>query len=241
MPFDPLTRHQSCTSAEEALRTRQSIRAFLPKPVPRDVVTRILEWAARSPSGTNIQPWKVYVLTGAVREQLSQRILAAFNDPEHASIQTREYDYYPHTWVSPYIDRRRKLGWDLYGLLGIQKGDYAATHRQQARNYQFFDAPVGLMFTLDRVLERGSWLDCGMFMQSVMIAARAMGLDTCPQAAFLDFHRIVAECVGIPDTEILVCGMALGWADPDAIVNQLQTEREPVAGFTRFVGWDDPA
>jgi nitroreductase len=235
--FDPITRHQPCSDADAAITTRQSIRAFLPRPVPRETVTEILEVAARAPSGTNTQPWKVYVLAGEPRAELSRRVLAAFDDPAVASTQKREYAYYPEKWVSPYVDRRRRVGWDMYGLLGIGKGDFEKTHAQHGRNYAFFDAPVGLMFTIDRVLERGSWLDYGMFIQNVMIAARARGLDTCPQAAFLDFHKIIAETLGMPDNEMLVCGMSLGWADPDAVVNTLHTAREPVNGFATFQGF----
>jgi nitroreductase len=138
--------------------------------------------------------------------------------------------------VSPYIDRRRKIGWDLYALLDIAKTDKARMHAQHRRNYDFFDAPVGLMFTIERVMRQGSWLDYGMFLQNVMVAARARGLDTCPQAAFTQFHRIIARHLGLDETrEMLVCGMSMGWADPAAVENALQTEREPVAGFTRFV------
>jgi len=236
MTFDPATRHQPCRSAEEAILTRQSIRAFLPDPVPRETIESVLEVAARAPSGTNTQPWRVYVLAGEPKAELSRRILAVFDDPQALKAQTREYAYYPEKWVSPFLDRRRKVGWDLYGLLGIPKGDFERTHAQHARNFAFFDAPVGLMFTIDRVLERGSLIDYGMFLQNVMIAARARGLDTCPQAAFIEFHRIIAECVGMPGNEMLVCGMSLGWADPAARVNTLQTAREPVAGFATFSG-----
>jgi nitroreductase len=237
MTFDPATRHQPCRDADEAIATRQSIRAFLPdRPVPRATVEEILRVAARAPSGTNVQPWKVHVVAGEVRDELSRRVIAAFDDPEEAKRHTREYAYYPEKWVSPYIERRRRIGWDMYGLLGIGKGDYERTHRQHARNFAFFDAPVGLFFTIGRVLERGSLLDTGMFVQNVMTAARARGLDTCPQAAWLEWHRIVAEVAGIPDDELLVCGMSLGWADTAAKVNTLVTAREPVEGFATFRG-----
>jgi nitroreductase len=237
MTFDPATRHQPCRSADEAMLTRQSVRAFLPTPVPRATIEDILRVAARAPSGTNTQPWRVYVLAGERKAELTRRILATFDDAEAMKTLEREYAYYPERWTSPYIDRRRKVGWDLYGLLGIPKGDFARTHRQHGRNYAFFDAPVGLMFTIERHLERGSWLDYGMFVQSVMLAARARGLDTCPQAAFLEFHRMIAEHVGWTANEMLVCGMSLGWADPEAKVNTLVTEREPVEGFARFEGF----
>jgi len=222
-------------AAEAAVASRRSVRAFLPTPVPRATIERILAVASRAPSGTNTQPWKVYVLTGERLVSLSKKLVAAYDDPEESARHSEEYPYYPTEWVSPYIDRRRKVGWDLYGLLGIGKTDKARMHAQHRRNYEFFGAPVGLMFTIDRILRQGSWLDYGMFIEGVMVAARAHGLDTCPQAAFTPFHRIVTEAIGAPASEQLVCGMSLGWADRSAIENTLVTEREPVTGFARFL------
>jgi nitroreductase len=222
-------------AAETALTSRRSIRAFLPAPVPRAVVERILAVASRAPSGTNTQPWKVYVLTGDALRALSRRLVEAYDDPEQRARHTEEYAYYPTEWVSPYIDRRRKVGWDLYGLLGIAKNDKARMHAQHRRNFEFFGAPVGLMFTIDRIMRQGSWLDYGMFLEGVMVAARAHGLDTCPQAAFTQFHRIVVDAIGAPAQEQLVCGMSLGYADESAIENTLVTEREPVERFARFL------
>lgn len=225
----------STAAVDEAITSRRSMRAFLPTPVPREVVERILDVAARAPSGTNTQPWKVTVLTGAALQRLSTRILAAHDDLAGRGKHTEEYPYYPTEWVSPYIDRRRKVGWDLYGLLGIGKADKAAMHAQHGRNYRFFDAPVGLIFTIERILQQGSWLDYGMFLQNVMVAARARGLHTCPQAAFTPYHRLIEDELQLPAGEMVVCGMALGHADPDAVENTLVTEREPVSGFARFV------
>ena len=222
---------------DDAILTRHSIRAFLPKPVSRSQVEEILAVARFAPSGTNTQPWKVHVVTGQAQAALSAAILAVFNDPAEAAKHTENYKYYPEKWVSPYIDRRRKVGWDLYGLLNIGKADKAAMQAQHARNYSFFDAPVGLMFTIDRVMQQGSWLDYGMFLQSVMVAARARGLDTCPQAAFTQFHRVIGQQLGFAENEQLVCGMSLGYADPSALANTLVTEREPVAGFSQFHGF----
>ena len=169
--------------------------------------------------------------------RLSRRILAAFDDPAQDASHVAEYRYYPLQWTSPYLERRRKVGWDLYGLLGIGRGDKARMHAQHARNFEFFGAPVGLIFSIDRALERGSWLDYGMFLQNVMVAARARGLDTCPQAAFAPYHRIIAEALELPANEMVVCGMSLGYADRSAPENLLRTEREPVAQFARFEGW----
>jgi nitroreductase len=222
-------------AVDEAITSRRSLRAFLPTPVPQSVIEDILRVAARAPSGTNTQPWKVTVLTGQAKTALSDKILAVHRDPDARAQCKDEYDYYPSQWMSPFVDRRRKVGWDLYSLLGIGKADKERMNAQHERNYTFFDAPVALMFSIHRVMQQGSWLDYGMFLQSIMIAARGRGLDTCPQAAFTPFHQVISEHIGLPAEEMLVCGMSLGYADPDALVNTLVTQREPVAGFTRFM------
>lgn len=222
-------------AVDAAITSRRSIRAFLPTPVAREDIETILQVAARAPSGTNTQPWKVYVLTGAIKERLSDAIVAAHDDPIIARDHVEEYFYYPREWVPPYIDRRRKVGWDLYALLGLTRDNKAGMHAQHARNYRFFDAPAGLIFTMDRIMEQGSWLDYGMFLQNIMVAARGRGLDTCPQAAFTQYHKIITEILQLPAGERVVCGMSLGYADPDRIENTLVTEREPVAGFTKFL------
>jgi nitroreductase len=226
-------------SVDAAILSRFSTRAFLPKAVPREMVSDILQLAARAPSGTNTQPWRVYVLTGTTQADLVQKVCAAHDaeaaDPALAAQHKDEYDYYPEKWVSPFIDRRRACGFGLYGVLGIGKGDKAAMHSQHQRNFEFFDAPVGLIFTLDRVMGRGSLLDYGMFLQSIMLAARARGLHTCPQAAWLGYSRIVLAHIGAQDNEMLVCGMSLGWADEAAVVNTFQTVREDVGSFTTWL------
>jgi len=226
---------EATAAVDAAITSRHSMRAFLPTPVPRETVETILGVASRAPSGTNTQPWQVHVLMGAAKQRLSDRLLAIYENPAELAEQRDEYDYYPKEWTSPYIDRRRKVGWDLYGLLGITKADKARIHQQNGRNYQFFDAPVGLIFSIDRVMQQGSWLDYGMFLQSLMVAARARGLHTCPQAAFTQFHRVIAEELAFRPEQMLVCGMALGFADPAAIENTLVTERAPVAEFARFL------
>lgn len=220
---------------DEAITTRRSIRAFLPTPVARADIEAILNVSARAPSGSNTQPWKVYVLSGAIRDRLAQAINEVWHDPSQLSQHAEEYDYYPREWVSPYVDRRRKVGWDLYALLGLTRDNKSGMHAQHGRNFAFFDAPVGLIFTIDRVMEQGSWLDYGMFMQNIMVAARGRGLDTCPQAAFTQFHKVIAEVLKLPDNEQLVCGMALGFADPAKIENSLVTERAPLDHFATFL------
>ena len=222
-------------AVDDAIKSRHSMRAFLPKAVERAEIESLLQVAARAPSGTNTQPWQVHVLTGAAKQRLSDRITDAYLDPEQHAEHHEEYAYYPSEWVSPYIDRRRKVGWDLYGLLGIGKADKLRMQAQHARNYQFFDAPVGLIFTIDRVMEQGSWLDYGMFLQNVMVAARARGLHTCPQAAFTQFHKLIEQELGLKPEQMVVCGMALGYADPAAVENSLVTERAPLQDFVRFL------
>jgi nitroreductase len=220
-------------TVDEAIGTRRSVRAFLPDPVPEATVRHILEVAARAPSGTNIQPWHVYAVAGEARERVCREVLAARDRGEGSW----HYTYYPKQWREPYLARRRKLGWDLYGLLGIVKGDKDGMWRHFGRNFTFFDAPVGLFFTLDVDMELGSWIDVGMFIENVMIAARGQGLDTCPQAAWVEYHKAVHRAVGIPDSQKLVCGMALGYEDKTAPENRLVTAREPVDVFAKFLGF----
>lgn len=216
---------------DSAISSRRSVRGFLPRPVPMATVQELLRLASRAPSMTNTQPWRVHVLAGAARQRLCDEICAAFDRGE---TDPPEYPYYPSEWTAPYIDRRRQIGWALYGLLGIGKGDRAATHRQHRRNFEFFGAPVGMIFTLDRVLNQGSFLDLGMFLQNIMVAARARGLDTCPQAAFMNFPGIIRRRLGIPANELVVCGMALGHADAGETANRLVAPREPVEAFATF-------
>ena len=224
---------------DAAITSRMSTRAFLPRAVARSDIEAILQVACRAPSGTNTQPWKVYVLQGASRDSLVQQACAEHDairaNPALAAEYREEYDYYPEKWVSPYIDRRRENGWGLYGLLGIGKGDKDKMHAQHQRNFRFFDAPVGLMFTLDRVLGRGSLVDYGMFMQNIMVAARGRGLHTCPQAAWNGFARIIVPHIGAGPDEMLVCGMSLGYADESHIVNTFHTPRVPASEFTTWL------
>lgn len=226
--------------ADEAIASRRSVRAFRPTPVPRETVEHILTVAARAPSGTNMQPWKVYVVVGAVKQAITDEVLAARVEAARTGKSEHEAEkrYYPPEIGEPYLARRRKVGWDLYGLLNIQKGDKERMFTQHGRNFDFFGAPVGMFVFIDRHLEIGSWLDLGMFLENIMIAARAQGLHTCPQAAWTSYHKIVRAHVGAGENEVLACGMCLGEEDTDAVENSLTTERAPVAEFTRFVGLD---
>jgi nitroreductase len=233
------TRVNDPASVDAAILSRFSARAYLNKPVDRSVLQEVLELAARAPSGTNTQPWKVYVLQGEKLAELVNQTCAAHDaltaNPALAAEFAEPYDYYPEKWVSPFIDRRRECGFGLYGVLGIVKGDKGRMHEQHQKNYRFFDAPVGLIFTIDKVMGRGSLLDYGMFLQTLMVAARSRGLHTCPQAAWNGFSKIILPHVGAGENEMVVCGMSLGYADESALVNTFQTTRVQSTDFTHWV------
>ncbi len=222
---------QTFQAVRHAITSRKSTRAFLPRPVDPALIDELLQIAGMAPSGSNIQPWQVHVITGNARDRLSADLLAAHqeNAPEE-----REYQYYPVKWRSPYIERRRATGWGLYGLLNIVKGDHEAMARQHGRNYEFFDAPVVMIFTMDNDMETGSWLDYGMFLQNIMVAARGCGLHTCPQAALVSYPRIVRKHLNIQDDKILVCGLSLGYEDTTNIVNQFQPSRMSLDEFVTY-------
>ena len=220
----------------EAIETRKSIRAFTDQPVERALLDRLLEVSQRAPSGTNTQPWHVYLCTGAVKQAITDDVLAMAKAGQAKKYE--DYDYYPPVWQDIHQARRRAVGWGLYGLLGIQKGDREASARQGARNFKFFDAPVGLFVTVDSYLARGNWADAGMYIQTLMVAARGLGLHTCPQAAWIQFQEPVFKHLGIPDDQEMVTGMSIGYADPDAIENTLVSERETVENVAHFRGFD---
>ena len=218
---------------DDAITSRRSVRAFLPDPVDEKAVREILEVSSRAPSGTNMQPWKVYVTTGAAKQRVSDAILNSGIRAE--KIVWDEYKYYPDQFFEPYLTRRRTVGFGLYSALGIGRREVERMREQHDRNFVFFDAPVGMIFTIDRRLNQGSWIDLGMFLENIMIAARGRGLHTCPQAAFAPYHRQIRPVLGLPDEEVVVCGMALGYEDTSKPENNFRTERAPVDEFTVFV------
>lgn len=223
--------------ADAAITTRRSVRAFLrDKPVPKDLVEHILDVSARAPSGTNVQPWHVTAVAGAARDNVCAAVHAK---RDGGGAQEMGYNYYPVEWFDPYVSRRRKLGWDMYGLLNIAKGEREKTYKQHGRNFDLFDAPVGLFFHMDERFERGSFIDMGLFIENVMISARGNGLDTCPQAAWVDYSDTVKDLIRIPSNHILICGMCLGYEDTSEVVNELYSEREPASAFTDWQGFDD--
>jgi nitroreductase len=224
--------HDEAAIVDEAITSRRSVRAFLPDPVEEATIREILDVAAWAPSGTNMQPWRVYVTMGETKERVSRAILDSGLRAEHAR---GEYKYYPDKFFEPYYARRRAVGYALYGHLGIGKRDVNQMRAQHDRNFVFFDAPVGMIFTIDRRLNQGSWVDYGMFLQNIMVAARARGLHTCPQAAFAPYHHQIRPVLGIADDEIVVCGMALGYEDPSKPENNLRTERAPLDEWATFL------
>lgn len=216
-----------------AARTRRSIRAYKVNPVPIEIVREIVALGRHAPSGSNIQPWRVHVLTGATLKRVGAAIQQAFlsDEPGHK----RDYDYYTDPIVDPYLARRRHCGWGLYGTLGIGRGEREKSKAYRARNFNFFGAPVGLVFTIDRTLEKGSWLDYGMFLQTIMLAARAKGLHTCAEAAIANYPDIVRRELNITHDWIVICGMAMGYADPDAVINTFQPPRIELQEYAVFL------
>lgn len=231
--MDKVPLAESGMSVQDAIAGRRSVRGFLPDPVAPALIRHMLALASRAASGTNLQPWQVTVCSGARKAELTRRLLDAHDKGGEGHVE--EYAIYPAAWREPYLSRRRKLGKDLYALLGIQRDDLTGRHRHFARNYEFFGAPVALFFTMDGDMGQGSWLDMGMFIQNVILAARSLGLETCPQQAFVKYHRIVKEVLEIPSDQIALCALALGYEDPAEPANRLVSERVPVEGFTRFL------
>lgn len=221
---------------DEAILSRKSVRAFTDQTVPQETIRRVLEISQRSPSGTNTQPWHTYVCTGNVRDAISADVCDLFDQGK--AIDYEEYEYYPKVWNDTHRDRRRALGWELYGLVGIQKGDRAGTLKQAKKNFNFFGAPVGLFFTIDAYLGKGNWADIGLYMQTIMLAARSEGLHTCPQAAWVSFQEPIFRHLNIPEDQLLVSGMAMGYEDTTAIENTLVSEREDLGNVVHFYGFD---
>lgn len=215
----------------DALKQRKSTRAFLNKAVSQEKITRILEAARHAPSGTNAQPWQVAIVTGNKKDELTKAMTASF---QKEGIGTMDYQYYPTTWREPYKKRRVTCGAQLYSALKIERRDKAKRLEQWIANYRAFDAPVILFFFLDPLMQKGSFLDYGMFIQSIMLAALEEGLATCAQAALGQFPQLIKESLGYSQDTILLCGMALGYEDEDAPVNNYRTTREDVKVFCKF-------
>jgi nitroreductase len=214
-----------------AIKDRKSVRAYLDKSVSKETLQAILDTARWTPSGVNTQPWQVEVVSGESKQRITDAILALRGQGVG---ENPDYTYYPGEWREPYKSRRKGSGLALYGALGIGREDKEKMVEAKNNNYRFFGAPVGMFFFMDKDMGMGSWIDMGMFVQSVMLAARAHGLDSCPQASLAEYPDVVREQLGVAADKLLVCGLSLGYADPSAAVNQYRTEREPVDGFTHW-------
>ena len=220
------------SSVSEAIASRRSVRAYLSRPVPRRQIEEILVLASRTASNSNTQPWHVHVLTGRTKRRLAESIWQALDAEGRVA---PEYPYQPDEWCEPLRGRRRKFGDGLYRtVLGVAPDDHGGRRAHHRRNYDFFGAPVGLILTIHRRALAGGLVDAGAFLQAVMLLARERGLDSCPQASFLDFHPILRRHLRMPDHEVVVCGLALGFADRNHPLDRLRTEREGLDAFTTF-------
>lgn len=214
-----------------ALQQRKSVRAFLDKKVEESKINTILDAARHAPSGANTQPWRVAVVTGKTKLKLQTQIENAFRNGDKGKA---DYTYYPKVWQDPYKARRIACGLQLYSTLGIAREDNERRLEQWIANYRAFDAPVMLLFFIDGQMQAGSYMDSGMFLQSIMLAALDLGLATCPEASLADYAALIKTALDYPQDSILLCGIALGYEDTDAVVNSYRTPREPVASFTRY-------
>ncbi|WP_422008896.1 nitroreductase [Reyranella sp.] len=216
----------------EAVHSRRSMRVFKPDPVAKADIEWIIETANRSASNGNLQPWKLYVTMGAARKRLSAAILSAMDAGDNGP--GAEYNVYPQEMTPVYDARRKLVGKQLYTLLGVPRGDAAGMMKQFRKNYEFFDAPVGMILCVEKRMGNGQWIDCGIFLDQLMLLAREKGLHTCPQAAFSRYQHVVRRELKIPDDQTVICGLALGYADPDVVPNSLITDRAPIQDFTTW-------
>jgi nitroreductase len=219
----------------EAVASRYSCRAFLPTPVPEKIVRDILERASRAASGGNLQPWRVHALAGKKLEAL--RAIVRSRLDELPRFEGAEYDIYPRDLKEPYESRRHRSGVMLYQSVGVTREDRAGRYRQYARNFLFYDAPVGMFFSIDRSMGPPQWSDLGGYIQTVMLLARDYGLHSCAQEAWTHMHKTLPPFLGLPPEYMLFCGMALGHADPDAPINNWHSPREPLDAFASFEGF----
>jgi len=224
--------NRQAKTVSDAIATRKTVRAFRPDPVARATIEEILTLAMRAPSGGNLQPWRVYVLLGAARDALVRRVAEVRKD--HPMGSAPEYHVYPPKLSEPYRTRRFRIGEAMYATMGIPREDKMARLRFFSGNWDFFGAPVGLIFTMDRQMQEGQWADLGMFMENIMLLAREKGLHTCPQEAWAVFHQTIRDYLSVPEGEMIFCGMAIGTADETAPVNALTSERAPLSEIATF-------
>lgn len=219
-------------TVSDAIATRKSVRAFKPDPVSRRTLEEILTLAIRAPSGGNLQPWRVYAVVGPARDELVRRVAEARKD--HPLGGPGEYNIYPPKVSEPYRTRRFQLGEAMYATMNIPREDKAARIAFFSHNWEFFGAPAGFIFTMDRQMQEGQWADLGMLMENIMLLARERGLHTCPQESWSSFHGVVREYLAIPDNEMIFAGMAIGHADETHPVNSLVSDRAPLSEIVTF-------
>jgi nitroreductase len=221
-------------NVKEAFVSRRSVRRFLPDSVSKEKIENILEGAAFAPSGHNIQPWHVYVVQDQKKLSITESIIDSIKDGSSKNMKT-EFDYYPTEWFEPFVSRRRAVGFELYKLLEIGRDDFEARDKQMQENFHFFGAPVGMFITMDKRLATGTFMDVGMFIQSILVGARGEGLHSCGQVAFTKFHTLIAEQLEFKENEMLVCGVSIGYEDTSAPENALRVEKLQYSDFTTFL------
>jgi nitroreductase len=219
---------------DAAIRSRRSVRAFKLDPVSKRLLMEVIEVARAAPSNFNSQPWRVYLLTGKAKDALGEAITRAYR-----ANTTPPFSPFPQPMPTDCAARVDDFAWRYYSALGIDRSDMAARARQTGRNYVFFDAPVGMIFTTHAAMTRHSWLDCGLFLQSLMLAAQVRGLATCPQVSFVRFQSVIAEQLGLGPNEVVTCGMSCGYEDERAAVNRLNMPREPLDGVCSWFGFEE--
>ncbi len=217
----------------DAILSRHSMRVFHDKPVPRELLEKMIDVSRYAASNGNVQPWKLYVTSGAARKRLSAAVIDAIKTGDAGP--GAEYDVYPREFTPVYDQRRKKVGKDLYTLLQVPKGDAEGMQRQFLKNFDFFGAPTGMILTVERRMGNGQWIDCGIFLDNLMLMARELGLHTCPQAAFSRYQHVLRRELPIPADEIVICGLAVGYADSAEVPNNLVTDRAPIPDFTVFI------
>ncbi|MFJ4453154.1 nitroreductase [Pseudomonas sp. NPDC089392] len=223
------------SAVKHAVMNRHSSRAFLPREVDEALVREIVDTARYSPSSGNLQPWKLYVLAGSSLSRLKGEVADTL--ARHPRGEGMGYPIYPPDLKADYQARRVKCGEDLYATLKVARDDRIGRGKQFARNFTFFDAPVGMLLAVDRSMGQGQWADLGMFLQTLMLLAQERGLATCAQACWTLVHETLERQLELPEELMVFCGISLGYADPEHPINTLRTEREPLSAIAEFRGF----
>ena len=226
---------KKASTVSEAIDTRLTCRAFTNELPNKNIITSIIERAKRAPSGGNLQPWRMWVVSGQPLEEFKKDIAEKIKDNPMG--EGTEYNIYPPNLKEPYESRRREVGRSMYEVLNIPKEDKAGRMKQFMRNFEFFGAPIALFFAIDREMQEGQWSDLGMFIQSIMLLAREEGLHTAPQEAWAIWYKTVNKFLDIPEELMLFCGMGIGFADENDPINTFRSKREEIDDFADFIGF----